>query len=42
MTRLRIVPISIKNAKQYVARWHRHLDPCRGALFALAASRGGA
>lgn len=37
---LRLMPISIRDAKQYVARWHRHLDPCRGALFAIAATRG--
>jgi hypothetical protein len=40
MSRLRLVPISIRDAKRYVARWHRHLEPCRGALFAIAASRG--
>lgn len=39
--RLRLVPISIRNASVYVSRWHRHLPPPRGGLFALAASRGG-
>ena len=30
-------PISINNANQYVARWHRHSSVVRGALFALSA-----
>src|SRR5579872_6615311 len=40
MTSLRLVPISIRDASVYVARWHRHLPPPRGGLFALAATRG--
>lgn len=35
-------PISIREAKAYVARWHRHLKPPTGALFALSAYRLGA
>jgi len=31
-----LVPISISGAKQYVARWHRHSEVPRSALFALA------
>lgn len=35
-------PITIRDASAYVARWHRHLNPPRGALFALSAYRAGA
>jgi hypothetical protein len=31
-----LTPISIANANAYVARWHRHHKPTRGALFALS------
>ena len=30
-------PISIHAANSYVARWHRHSHPVRGALFAMSA-----
>lgn len=40
-TALRLRPISIREACVYVARWHRHLLPPRGALFALSAWRDG-
>lgn len=33
---LRIVPITIGAAKEYVSRWHRHHEPPQGALFAVA------
>lgn len=33
---LQIVPISIKQANEYVAKWHRHNSPVRIARFALA------
>ena len=36
---LRLQPITISNAKEYVARWHRHHEPPVGALFALACSK---
>lgn len=39
---LRIVPITIGAAKQYVARWHRHHEPPRSALFAVACQSAGA
>lgn len=39
---LRIVPTTIGAAKQYVARWHRHHEPPRGALFAVACQSDGA
>lgn len=39
--KLALHPISIRDASQYVARWHRHLKPPRGGLFALAAYQGG-
>lgn len=38
---LTLQPISIRNASAYVDRWHRHLPPPRGALFALSAYNGG-
>jgi hypothetical protein len=40
--RLRQVPITIREANAYVARWHRHNRPTRGGLFALGAVRDGA
>lgn len=39
---LRLMPISIRDAGLYVARWHRHHQPSRGALFALAVILPGA
>lgn len=36
---LELRPMSIREASAYVSRWHRHLDPPSGALFALAAWR---
>lgn len=33
--------MSIREATAYCARWHRHLNPPRGALFALSAYRDG-
>jgi hypothetical protein len=39
--RLTMRPISIRDATAYCARWHRHLNPPRGALFALSAYRDG-
>lgn len=33
---LRVIPIGVTDARQYVARWHRHLPACVGGLFALA------
>lgn len=32
---IRIVPVTIKDAKLFVAAWHRHHMPSTGALFAL-------
>jgi hypothetical protein len=40
--RLILTPCSIQSANEYVARWHRHHQPVRSALFALAALRGSA
>lgn len=37
-----LTPITIGNAKEYVARWHRHSEPPRSALFALACAMAGA
>lgn len=34
--RLSAWPISIQAAKQYIARWHRHHEPCKSALWAVA------
>ena len=34
--RLSVVPITIGAAKEYVSRCHRHHEPPRGALFAVA------
>lgn len=34
-------PISIREAKKAVTRWHRHLKPPQGARFALAAYHDG-
>ena len=34
--------ISLREATAYVARWHRHLEPPRGGIVALAAWRGDA
>jgi hypothetical protein len=34
--RLSLVPISIRDATAFVARTHRHHDPPRGAIFAVA------
>jgi hypothetical protein len=34
-SKLRLVPITIRDAKAYVYRIHRHHDPPRGALFAI-------
>jgi hypothetical protein len=34
--KLRIVPISIREANEYVRLWHRHHKPTQGAKFALA------
>lgn len=36
---LRVVPVTVKAAKLYVARWHRHHDPPQGGLWALGAVR---
>lgn len=41
MTRLTLVPISIREASQFVAHHHRHHRPPRGALFALGADVDG-
>jgi hypothetical protein len=38
---LRLVPISIRGASEYVARWHRHSAVPRGALFALSCATTG-
>lgn len=40
-TPLRIVPIVLKRAYPYVRRWHRHLSPPQGALFAVGVEREG-
>jgi hypothetical protein len=34
--KLKIVPISIREANEYVCLWHRHHKPTQGAKFALA------
>lgn len=39
---LNIVPITIKDANILVKRWHRHHQPVRGALFAVAVAQDGA
>ena len=33
---LRVVPVTVTDARIYVQRWHSHLDACIGALFASA------
>lgn len=38
---MRLVPISIAEAKRYVAHHHRHLRAPRGGLFALGAEHDG-
>jgi hypothetical protein len=38
---LQLVPISIRGANEYVARWHRNHPVVRSALFAVAAQRLG-
>jgi hypothetical protein len=38
---VRLVPISIREAKRYVAHHHRHHRPPQGALFALGAEHDG-
>lgn len=38
---MRLVPISIREAKRYVAHHHRHHRPPQGALFALGAEHDG-
>ena len=35
-----LVPISIKEANEFVANFHRHNKPTRGGKFAIAASNG--
>lgn len=37
---LSLVPVTLKEASRYVSAHHRHHDPPRGALFALACSDG--
>ena len=39
--RVKLVPISIREAKLYVAHHHRHHRPPQGALFALGAEKDG-
>lgn len=39
--KLRLVPISIREAKRFVLHHHRHHRPPQGALFALAAEKDG-
>lgn len=34
MSGLRVVPVTVTDARIYVQRWHTHLDACIGALFA--------
>lgn len=41
-TGLRLIPMTIQGANEYVARWHRHSEPTRSALFALACITDGA
>jgi len=36
-----VVPLSIKAAKEVVAKWHRHHKPPQGALFAVGISVDG-
>jgi hypothetical protein len=38
--RLRLTPLSLREANAYVARHHRHAGEVRGCKFALAAARG--
>lgn len=39
--RVKLVPISIREANRYVLHHHRHNRPTQGALFALAAEKDG-
>lgn len=36
------VPLTLKEANQLVARWHRHSKPVVGARFAIGVTVGGA
>lgn len=38
---MKVAPLTIKAARAYVARWHRHLPIVRGGLFALGAEVDG-
>lgn len=38
---MRVVPISISEANEFVANFHRHNKPVQGAKFAIGASDGG-
>ncbi|HEX6924260.1 MAG TPA: XF1762 family protein [Longimicrobiaceae bacterium] len=42
MSRLQLVPITIREANRYVARWHRHARPTHGGICAIGAQRPGA
>jgi hypothetical protein len=35
-----IVPVTLRNANAFVARWHRHHPPARGCRFCLAVADG--
>ena len=39
--KLRITPVTLKEARRFVDRHHRHLKAPQGGLFAVAVSRGG-
>jgi len=38
---LQIVPVRQREAKAFVAMWHRHLPPSRGAVFCLGVADAG-
>jgi hypothetical protein len=38
---LTLIPISVRDATAFVARVHRHHDPPRGVIFAVAVAEGG-
>jgi hypothetical protein len=39
--KLEIVPITQKEAKEYIAKHHRHHDPPTGSIFQIAVAKGG-